>query len=308
MSGLAELVREGDSRAVARLITLLEEGDPTGQKALADLFPHTGRAHVVGVTGAPGAGKSTISDQIIRLVRRSEQGIGVLAVDPTSPFSGGAILGDRVRMQDHASDPEVFIRSLASRGHLGGLSAVAPQAVAVLDAAGKPFVLVETVGVGQAEVEIVERADTIVVVVAAGWGDGIQAAKAGLLEIADVFIVNKADRPGADETISDLRQMLQLGSERPWTPPIIKAVATSGEGIAEAWDAVLAHREHLTSSGELNQRRAARLQSELNEALASEMRRAAAKKSGREMTSLTEDVLSRRVDPWTAARRSAETA
>ncbi len=304
MSGIAEDVLAGEVRAIARLITLLEAADPRGREALAALFPHTGKAHVVGVTGAPGAGKSTLTDGIIRLVREEGTGIGVLAVDPSSPFSGGAILGDRVRMQDHASDPDVFIRSLASRGHLGGLSAVTPQAVAVLDAAGMPYVLVETVGVGQAEVEIVRMADTIVVVVTAGWGDGIQAAKAGLLEIADVFSVNKADRPGASETISDLRQMLQLGPDRAWSPAIVETTATTGAGIDELWSAVLAHGAHLRESGELVRNRSARLESELRRALADELRRDSQSEDG-PFAAVLGEVLLRRLDPWSAAGKLA---
>ncbi|HEY5579294.1 MAG TPA: methylmalonyl Co-A mutase-associated GTPase MeaB, partial [Acidimicrobiia bacterium] len=240
-------------------------------------------------------------------IRTAGEEIGVLAVDPSSPFSGGAILGDRVRMQDHASDSGVYIRSLASRGHMGGLSAVTPQAVAVLDAVGKPFVLIETVGVGQAEVEVVECADTTVVVLTAGWGDGIQAAKAGLLEVADVFVVNKSDRAGALETVSDLKQMLALGSDQRWTPPIVPTTAVEGEGVGEAWGAVLAHRRHLIDTGELQARRRARLERELRIAIAREMAmRAADPSEDGPLRLLMEEVLSRRLDPWSAAKNIAE--
>jgi LAO/AO transport system kinase len=307
MPALAAAVLRGEVRALARLITLVEENDPEGWGALSELFPHTGRAHVVGITGAPGSGKSTITDQFIRLVRSQGEGIGVLAVDPSSPFSGGAILGDRVRMQDHALDADVYIRSLASRGHLGGLSAVTPQAVAILDAVGKTYVIVETVGVGQAEVEIVDSADTTVVVVTAGWGDAIQASKAGLLEIADVFVVNKADRPGASETVADLRQMLQLGPSRDWTPPILATTATTGVGIEAAWKAVMQHREHLIETGRLNEHRRTRLERELHRAVAEEMaRRATEPGANGPLARLKADVLERKMDPWAAARRIAE--
>src|SRR6185503_5424064 len=195
---------------------MVERGGDSAHAAIAKLYPHTGSAYTVGITGAPGAGKSTLTDKLIARIRKEDVEVGVLAVDPTSPFTGGAILGDRVRMQDHATDDGVFIRSMATRGHLGGLALATPQAVRVLDAAGKPWVIIETVGVGQVEVEIAGAADTTVVVVTPGWGDGVQAAKAGLLEIADVFVVNKAERPGADTTVRDLRQMLELSAERAW--------------------------------------------------------------------------------------------
>src|SRR5919205_1677812 len=200
----------GERAAVARLITLVESGGDLAHDVISRLFPHTGAAYTVGITGAPGAGKSTLTDKLIARVRKEGAEVGVLAIDPSSPFSGGAILGDRVRMQDHATDPGVFIRSMATRGHLGGLSLATPQAIRVLDAAGKPWVLVETVGVGQVEVDVAGAADTTVVVVNPGWGDAVQANKAGLLEIADVFVINKADRDGANDTKRDLEQMLEL--------------------------------------------------------------------------------------------------
>jgi GTPase len=241
----------------------VETGGPPAEAALAALHPATGQAYTVGITGAPGAGKSTITDRLVARVRADGEEIGVLAVDPTSPFSGGAILGDRVRMQDHATDPGVFIRSMATRGHLGGLALATPQAIRVLDAAGTPWVIVETVGVGQAEVEVAAATHPTVVVVNPGWGDSVQANKAGLLEIADVFVVNKADRPGAEDAERDLVQMLELGAARAWDPPIVRTVATDGQGTDELWNAVGAHREHLERSGELAHRRRQRMREEV---------------------------------------------
>jgi LAO/AO transport system kinase len=235
VNDLVDGVLEHDRGAVARLISLVEAGGDTAAEAAARLFPHTGGVYTVGITGAPGAGKSTLTDRLIVRIRQQGDEVGVLAVDPTSPFTGGAILGDRVRMQEHATDAGVFIRSMATRGHLGGLALATPQAVRVLDAAGKPWVIVETVGVGQVEVEIAEAADTTVVVVTPGWGDGVQANKAGLLEIADVFVVNKADRAGVDETVRDLVQMLELSPPRSWQPPIVTTVAAEDRGIDDCW-------------------------------------------------------------------------
>ena len=253
----------GDRGAIAKLISLVETGGPASDAAAAELFPHTGNAYTVGLTGAPGAGKSSLTDALIGRIRRDDQIVGVLAVDPTSPFSGGAILGDRVRMQDHATDPGVYIRSMATRGHLGGLALATPQAARVLDASGHPWVIVETVGVGQVEVEIAGSADTTVVVVNPGWGDGVQANKAGLLEIADVFVVNKADRDGVAETTRDLEMMLDLSGHQAWRPPIVPTVATRGEGIDELWAAIGEHRAFQEQDGVLARRREDRLREEL---------------------------------------------
>lgn len=306
-AALVDRALSGERRALARLITLVEDRHPAWRDVMARLYPHTGRAYVVGLTGAPGSGKSTLTDQLIRLLRRRGEEIAVLAVDPSSPFTGGAILGDRVRMQDHASDPGVYIRSLASRGALGGVSEATPLAVAILDAVGIPYVVVETVGVGQAEVEIVESADTTVVVLNPGWGDSVQANKAGLLEIADVFVVNKADRPGVEETVRDLKQMLQMSHLESWVPPVLTAVATEGTGVEDLWEAVQGHRRHLQSSGELAERRERRMRRELEKALAAELlRRAGEEGGGDRMAEVLEDVRSRRLDPWSAARRVLE--
>ncbi|MGH9150669.1 MAG: methylmalonyl Co-A mutase-associated GTPase MeaB, partial [Acidimicrobiales bacterium] len=225
----------GSRSALARLISLVERGGPPARRVGALVHPLGGRAYAIGVTGAPGAGKSTLTDRLIAAVRAGGDEVGVLAVDPSSPLTGGAILGDRVRMQGHAADPGVFIRSMASRGHLGGLAQAAPEAVRVLDAAGFPTVIVETVGVGQGEVEVAAAADTTLVLVNPGWGDGVQANKAGLLEVADVFAVNKADRPGASAAQRDLEQMLGLARPAGWRPPVVLTVATTGAGVDELW-------------------------------------------------------------------------
>ncbi len=253
---------------MARLISLVEDASPLLREVMAGLAPYTGaqgRAQVVGLTGAPGVGKSTSTAALVGALRKQGKRVGVLAVDPSSPFSGGALLGDRIRMQDHALDPEVFIRSMATRGHLGGLSWAAPQAIRVLDAAGCEVILVETVGVGQSEVEIASMADTTLVLMAPGMGDAIQAAKAGILEIGDLYVINKADREGADQVRRELRNMLSL-ADRPegaWKPEIIKTVAARGEGVDEVVAAIQRHREHLETSGELDRRRLQRTRDEI---------------------------------------------
>jgi len=269
---------------------------------------HAGRspAHRIGITGAPGAGKSTLTDGLITALRERGDAVAVLAVDPTSPFSGGAVLGDRVRMQDHASDPGVYVRSMASRGHLGGLSVAAPKALCVLEAMGFPHLLIETVGVGQDEVEIAETADTTLVVVTPGWGDAIQAAKAGILEIGDVFVVNKADRPGVRDTMRDLQAMLALADAPAWDPPIVPTVAERGEGITEVLEAVAAHRDHLGAEG-LECRRRVRRRSELEGALAAAMRlRAAAHADDPVHRELVDAVAAGEADPWSAAQTILE--
>ncbi len=267
---IPDLVRracDAEPRAVARLISLVENDSPALREVAAALAPYGGHAQVVGLTGSPGVGKSTSTSAIVTALREAGRRVGVLAVDPSSPFSGGALLGDRVRMQDHATDPGVFIRSMASRGQLGGLSAAVPQALRVLDAAHCDIVLVETVGVGQAEVEIASLADTTLLVVAPGFGDGIQAAKAGIIEIADVFVVNKADRDGADQVVRDLRYMQSLGGRHSdagaWRPPIVKTVAARGEGVQDVLDAVEKHRAWMDKHGELERRRRARAAAEI---------------------------------------------
>src|SRR5437870_4728649 len=227
----------GDRRAVARAISMVEDGADGLAELSAGLYPHTGTAYTIGLTGSPGVGKSSLAAQLVQAVRSRELSIAVLAIDPTSPFTGGALLGDRLRMQSHATDPGVFIRSMATRGHLGGMALAAPEAVRILDASGKHFVIVETVGVGQAEVEVATTADTTLVVLQPGWGDAVQAAKAGILEVADVFVVNKADREGAGDVVRDLKGMLRMGPKMEWTPLIVKTSTVTAEGIDELWEA-----------------------------------------------------------------------
>ena len=263
---LVAAAQAGDPRSLARLVSLVENSSPDLRRIMKVIAPMAGHARVVGLTGSPGVGKSTVTGALIRGYREQGLRVGVLAVDPSSPFSGGALLGDRVRMQEHAIDDQVFIRSMASRGHLGGLSWATPQAVRILDAAGLDVVLIETVGVGQAEVEIASLADTALVVVAPGLGDSIQAAKAGILEIADVFAVNKSDRPGAQEVIRDLRTMLAMASydAGAWKPPIVSTTAVTGEGIGDLAVAIERHREWLAGSGQLDVRRRARASTEIS--------------------------------------------
>jgi LAO/AO transport system kinase len=259
---LADRVSAGDARALARVLSMVEDGDERARSVLKDLKPPVGESRVIGLTGAPGAGKSTVTGALIRAFRERGARVAVLAVDPTSPFSGGALLGDRVRMQEHATDPGVFIRSMGSRGQLGGLAAATPQAIRVLAAAGYEVILVETVGVGQAEVEVASAADTTVVLVVPGMGDSIQAAKAGVLEAADVLVVNKADRPDTQATVRDLRAMVALATAA-WKPPIVTTVATSGEGTGELVRQLDRHWAWLADSGERDRRRLARARDEV---------------------------------------------
>lgn len=309
VDALLEGVLAGDRLSLAKAISLVEEGSELGRELSARLFSHAGRAYTIGITGAPGSGKSTLTNQLIGVIRGKGLSVGVVAVDPTSPFTGGAILGDRIRMQHHSTDPGVFIRSMATRGHLGGLALAVPEALRVLDASGKEFVIVETVGVGQVEVEVVEAVDTTVVVLNPGWGDSIQVAKAGLLEVADVFVVNKADRPGADKSVQDLRQMLDFAPSEEWERPIVKTTATEGAGIDEVFDAIVRHRGYLERSGKLEEQRRARMLAELRrtvrEALA---KRAEAAMTGPAYQEVVAKVLARELDPQTAAERLIEYA
>ena len=302
VAGLVDRARDGEPRAVARLISLVEQGSSALPEVAAALAPHTGDAQVVGITGAPGVGKSTSTNALVRAYREQGRRVAVIAVDPSSPFSGGALLGDRVRMGDHATDPGVFIRSMATRGHLGGLSWATPQTLRVLDAAGFDVILVETVGVGQSEVEIVALADTTLVLLAPGMGDGIQAAKAGILEIADVFVVNKADRDGADQTARDLKYMISLGRrdrEGPlWRPPVVKTVAARTEGLDRVVEAIAEHRSWLAAHGELEGRRLRRAGAEI-EAIAVERVRT---RFGA-VDQLAKRVVSGELDPFAAAEQ-----
>ncbi|MFC1421563.1 methylmalonyl Co-A mutase-associated GTPase MeaB [Streptacidiphilus cavernicola] len=298
---LVEQAREGRPRAVARLISLVERADPQLREVMAVLAPLTGNAYVVGLTGSPGVGKSTSTSALVRAYRQAGKRVGVLAVDPSSPFSGGALLGDRVRMQDHATDPGVYIRSMATRGHLGGLAWAAPQAIRVMDAAGCDVVLVETVGVGQSEVEVAAQADTTVVLLAPGMGDGIQAAKAGILEIGDVYVVNKADRDGADATARELNHMLGLGEAREagaWRPPIVKTVAAKGEGVDELIAALEKHRGWMDEHGHLAVRRRRRAAQEIQTLAITTLRHRVAQN---QLDALAERVACGELDPYTAA-------
>lgn len=302
---LVAQAREGSARAVARLISLVEDASPALREVMELLAPHAGQARVVGLTGSPGVGKSTSTSALVAAYRARGMRVGVLAVDPSSPFSGGALLGDRVRMQEHATDEGVFIRSMASRGHLGGLSWATPQALRVLSAAGCDVVLVETVGVGQAEVEVARLADTTLVLLAPGMGDGIQAAKAGILEVADVFVVNKADREGADNVVRDLRYMLSLGDRRTdqgWRVPIVKTVAARGEGAAEVVDEIERHGQWLAESGSLDARRRARAADEVEAIAVTALReRIGDLRDGDLLDGLAGRVVAGETDPYRAA-------
>jgi len=256
-------VRAGDVRALAKVISMVENGDPRIRSVIKELSPTASGARIIGLTGAPGAGKSTVTSALVGAFRARGERTAVLAVDPSSPFTGGALLGDRVRMQDHATDPGVFIRSMGSRGQLGGLAAATPQAVRVLDAAGFGVILIETVGVGQAEVEIASAADTTAVLVVPGMGDAIQAAKAGVLEVADVLVVNKADRPETQRTVRDLRSMVALADDARWRPPVVTTVATTGEGVDELVRQLDRHWGWLTEGGERERRRLERARDEV---------------------------------------------
>jgi LAO/AO transport system kinase len=298
--------REGVPRAVGRLISLVEDGSPHLRELAAALAPHTGRARVVGLTGAPGVGKSTTTSALVTALRADGRRVGVLAVDPSSPFSGGALLGDRVRMGEHATDPGVFIRSMATRGHLGGLAAATPQALRVLDAAGCDVVLVETVGVGQSEVEVVALADTTVVLLAPGMGDGVQAAKAGILEVADVFVVNKADRDGADATVRELQHMMSLNRREvggpSWRPPVVRTVASAGTGIDDLVGALDDHRAWMADHDRLGEGTRRRARAEIEAIALADLRARIRELSGRAaLGELAGRVVAGELDPYAAA-------
>jgi LAO/AO transport system kinase len=301
-AALVDAAVAGDRSALARVLSLVERGGPDARAVGRLTHPLAGRASTVGITGAPGAGKSTLTSSLVAAGREQAERIAVLAVDPSSPYTGGAILGDRVRMGEHALDEGVFIRSMATRGHLGGLALATPEAVRALDAAGFPWVLIETVGVGQVEVDVAGAADTTVVVVNPGWGDAVQANKAGLMEIADIFVINKADRPGAEQTAHDLESMLDLVDRSGHRPEVVRTVGTTGEGAADLWAAIARHRQHLVDSGQLAGRRERRLRDELALIVAQRLRaRAEALIDDAGRKRLEDAVVAGTLDPWTAA-------
>ena len=301
---LAAGVREGDRRALARAITLVENGDPLAYGVVADLYPSTGNAYAVGITGPPGVGKSSLISALVRQVRAQETTVGVVSVDPSSPFTKGALLGDRIRLSDHFLDPGVFIRSMGTRGHLGGLAEATLQALLVLDAAGKDVVFLETVGAGQSEVEVIGIADTVVLVLMPGSGDSVQALKAGIMEIPDVIAINKMDHPAAKTMLNEVRSILALDRDSDWRPPIILTEATRGEGVPELWEKIAAHRAHLEESGQLDERRRNNLAGEVF-AVASARAKThleTAVSDDPELRRLLDEVQRRELDPLTAVR------
>lgn len=302
-SDLVERLLAGEKRALARAISLVENGDPAGAELVAELYPRTGSARIVGFTGPPGVGKSTLIGALVAELRGRARRVAVLSIDPSSPFTRGALLGDRIRLSEHFLDDDVFIRSMASRGALGGLAEAALQAALVMDAAGFDEILLETVGVGQAEIDVVDHADTVVLVLMPGSGDSIQALKAGVMEIPDVIVINKAEHPLADTMVREVRTALSLGPSGDWEVPIVKAVATDGTGIAELLDAIEAHRGRIEATGTLEQRRARNLRNEVLGLAAARMRRRLEQRVAEDpaVAALLDDVVARRTDPASAA-------
>ncbi len=301
---LAEPLVAGDKRALARAISLVENRDPEGDRLVAELFPRTGQARIVGLTGPPGVGKSTLIGSICVELRKAEREVGVLSIDPSSPFTQGAVLGDRIRLSDHFLDPGVFIRSMATRGSLGGLAEAALQAALLMDASGKDDILLETVGVGQGEIDVVDHADTIVLALMPGSGDSIQALKAGVMEIPDVIVVNKCEHPLADTTIREVKAVLALGPSRDWKVPVVRTEATKGEGIIELVETIDAHGRQISEAGALAERRARNLRAEVLGIAAARLRRDLEQRAREdpEWAHLLERVVSREIDPATAAR------
>jgi LAO/AO transport system kinase len=303
---LVEDLLKGKRRAAGRIISLIENDDPTVPKIMRAIYPSTGKAYLVGLTGPPGSGKSTVADELIRVIREAGKTVAIIAVDPNSPFSGGAILGDRIRMMRHAFDDGVFIRSMGARGHLGGLSLSAANVARVLDAMGFDLILLETVGVGQSELEVAELADTTVVVMPPGLGDSVQVIKAGIMEIADIFVVNKADQPQADKVVVDLRDLLRMDlSPRPWTPPIVRTVATQNEGLEDLWMRILQHRKYLERSGLFDERRRERLAREIVDLAEERIREKvlAPRIETPEFSGMLERVVARELNPYEAAEK-----
>jgi len=300
---LVEQLLQGDRRACARLITLVENDAPEAKTAVKELYPHTGRAHIIGVTGPPGAGKSSLVDKLTHNFREHHKTVGIIAIDPSSPFTGGALLGDRIRMQDRATDAGVFIRSMGTRGHMGGLALATKDAIKILDAFGKDIIIVETVGTGQDEVDIIKAADTILVVTMPSMGDDIQAIKAGILEIGDIFVVNKADLDYADKAVMELEMMLDFDTEKKWHPPVIKTVAVEDKGIKKVADAVQAHIKYLKEAGLLEEKRRMKVETELLEVLNRYIVKEILEKTKKtnEFDTLVECILQRETDCYTAA-------
>ena len=305
---LAERLVAGDRRALARAISLVENRDPAGDHLVAELFPRTGGARVIGITGPPGVGKSTLIGSLTSLLRTDERTVGVLSVDPSSPFTQGAVLGDRIRLSDHFLDEGVFIRSMASRGALGGLAEAALQAALLMDAAGKDDVLLETVGVGQGEIDIVDHADTVILALMPGSGDSIQALKAGVMEIPDIIVVNKSDHPLADTMVREVRAVLALGPQRSWRVPVVRTEASNGTGVPELVETIAKHRSHIEAEGSLDERRARNLRAEVLGIAAARMRRSLERRAGEDpdWAALLESVVRRQTDPATAARKLLE--
>jgi LAO/AO transport system kinase len=305
---LGERLISGDKRALARAISLVENRDPEGDRLVAELFPRTGGARIVGITGPPGVGKSTLIGVICARLREDDREVGVLSIDPSSPFTQGAVLGDRIRLSEHFLDPGIFIRSMATRGSLGGLAEAALQAALLMDASGKDDVLLETVGVGQGEIDVVDHADTIVLALMPGSGDSIQALKAGVMEIPDVIVVNKCEHPLADTMVREVKSVLALGPERSWRVPVVRTEATKGEGISELVETIDSHRRHIEEEGTLSERRARNLRAEVLGIAAARLRRELEERAREdpEWAGLLDSVVRREIDPATAARKLLE--
>ncbi len=299
---LVQGILAGEKRSIARAITIIENNGEKAQKIISAIYPYTGKAYVIGITGPAGSGKSTLIEKIVKKLRENGKSVGVVAVDPTSPFTGGAFLGDRIRMQNLSLDEEVFIRSMASRNSLGGLAKATKDAIKVLDAAGKDYIIVETVGAGQLEVDIVKVAHTVIIVLAPGFGDEIQAIKAGLMEIGDIFVINKADRENADRAVIDLLSALELNTKKKWKPQVIKTVALTGKGVDELLKAIEEHRKYL-EAGELEERRRKRIEAELLEAISQRLTDTiiAELKTDKKLESFIEKIMNRESDPYTIA-------
>ncbi|ACS34432.1 methylmalonyl Co-A mutase-associated GTPase MeaB [Thermococcus gammatolerans] len=312
LESLIQSALSGDKKAIARLITLVENDEEKAREIIRRIYPHTGKAYVVGITGPPGSGKSTLLDKLIKLARDEGHKVGVIAIDPTSPFTGGALLGDRLRMQRHSTDPGVFIRSMATRGSLGGLAKATNDAVKVLDASGYDLIFVETVGVGQIEVDIVKTADTVVLVTVPGLGDEVQAIKAGLMEVADIFAINKADREGTEMVYLELKMALEFERDKwrqiGWEPPIVETTAFTLKGVRPLWEAIKRHRKHMEESGRLRERRAFRAREEVKTIIASTIARKVEERLAKgEAKDLIEEVVERKLDPYSASQIVMET-